>query len=77
MVEEETLDGGHKGGEKEELGDGEWVSLNTLSLKKTKIWQESQEDQDMTRLLNFTKTQEMRRDGGFRVPWNKGKGGFI
>ena len=26
---------------------------------------ESQEDQDMTRLLNFTRTQEMRRDGVF------------
>ena len=26
---------------------------------------ESQEDQDMTRLLNLTKTQEKRRDGDF------------
>ena len=26
---------------------------------------ESQEDQDMTRLLNFTRTQEKRRKGGF------------
>ena len=26
---------------------------------------ESQEDQDMTRLLNFTRTQERRREGGF------------
>ena len=26
---------------------------------------ESQEDQDMTRLLNFTRIQEKRRDGGF------------
>ena len=26
---------------------------------------ESQEDQDMTRLLNFIRTQEMRRDGVF------------
>ena len=26
---------------------------------------ESQEDQDMTRLLNFIKTQERRREGGF------------
>ena len=26
---------------------------------------ESQEDQDMTRLLNFTRTQEMKRYGGF------------
>ena len=36
MVEEETL----KGGGKEELGEEEWVSLNTLSFKKTKIWQD-------------------------------------
>ena len=28
---------------------------------------ESQEDQDMTRLLYFTKTQERRREGGFFV----------
>ena len=26
---------------------------------------ESQEGQDMTRLLNFTRTQERRREGGF------------
>ena len=26
---------------------------------------ESQEDQDMTRLLNFTRTQERRREEGF------------
>ena len=32
----EILDGGPKGGGKEELGEGEWVSLNTLSLRKTK-----------------------------------------
>ena len=40
MVEEETLEGGPKGGEKEKLGEEEWVSLNTLSFKKTKIWQD-------------------------------------
>ena len=40
MVEEGTYDGGSKGGGKEELGEGEWVTLNTLSLKKTKIWQD-------------------------------------
>ena len=34
---------------------------------------ESQEDQDMTRLLNFTRTQERRR-GGFCVSWNGGVG---
>ena len=40
MVEEETLERGPKGGGKEELGEKEWVSLNTLSLRKTKIWQD-------------------------------------
>ena len=40
MVEEETLEGGPKGGGKEELGEEEWVSFNTLSLMKTKIWQD-------------------------------------
>ena len=39
MVEEETLGRGPKGRGKEELGEEEWVSLNTLSLRKTKIWQ--------------------------------------
>ena len=39
MVEEETLGRGPNGGGKEELGEEKWVSLNTLSLKKTKIWQ--------------------------------------
>ena len=39
-MEEGTLDGGPKGGGKEELGEEEWVSLNTLSFKKTKIWQD-------------------------------------
>ena len=37
---------------------------------------ESQEDQDMTRLLNFTRTQEKRREGGFSVSWNEGEGGL-
>ena len=40
MMEEETLDGGPKGGGKEDLGEGEWVSLNTLSLRKTNKWQD-------------------------------------
>ena len=38
-MEEETLGKDPKGGRKEELGEEEWVSLNTLNLKKTKIWQ--------------------------------------
>ena len=40
MVEEEPIEGGPKDGGKEELGEEEWVSLNTLSLRKTKIWQD-------------------------------------
>ena len=39
-MEEETLGRGLKGGGKEELEGEEWVSLNTLSLRKTKIWQD-------------------------------------
>ena len=54
MVEEGTLDGGPKGREKEELGKGEWVSLNTLSLRKTKIWQ------DYSTSLELKKRKEMR-----------------
>ena len=37
---------------------------------------ESQEDQDMTRLLYFIRTQERRREGVL-VLWNGGDGGFI
>ena len=38
---------------------------------------ESQEDQDMTRLLNFTRTQEKRREGDFLcLSWNEGEGGL-
>ena len=37
---EETLGRGPKGREKEELWEKEWVSLNTLSLMRTKIWQD-------------------------------------
>ena len=40
MVEEETLGRDFKGEGKEELGEEKWVSLNTLSFKKTKIWQD-------------------------------------
>ena len=68
MVEEETLDGGPKGGGKEELGEGEWVSLNTLSLRKTKIWQ------------NYSISLELKRReerGVFYVLWNEGDEGFI
>ena len=37
---------------------------------------ESQEDQDMTRLLNFTRTQERRRERVFCVPGMKERGGL-
>ena len=40
MLEEETFGRGPKGWGKEDLGEEKWVSLNTLSLKKTKIWQD-------------------------------------
>ena len=36
----------------------------------------SQEDQDMIRLLNFTRTQERKR-GGVSVSWNGGERRFI
>ena len=37
---------------------------------------ESQEDQDMTRLLNFTRTQEKRREGEFLCPGMKKREGL-
>ena len=37
---------------------------------------ESQEDQDMTRLLNFTRTQEKRREGVFVCPGMKERKGL-
>ena len=37
---------------------------------------ESQEDQDMTRLLNFTKTQEKKRDESFLCLGMKEMGGL-
>ena len=37
---------------------------------------ESREDQDMTRLLNFTRTQERRREGVFVSFGMKEKGGL-
>ena len=39
-MEEETPDKGSKSVGKEEVGEGEWASLNTLSFRKTKIWQD-------------------------------------
>ena len=68
MVEEETLGRGPKGGEKEELREEERVSLNTLSLRKTKIWQ------DYSTSLELKRGEEK---GVFCVLWNEGEGGFI
>ena len=57
-MKEETLGRGPKGGEKEELGEEEWISLNTLSLRKTKIWQ------DYSTSLELKRGEEM----GFLCP---------
>ena len=66
MVEKETLGRGPKGGGKEELGEEEWVSLNTMSLRKTKIWQD------------YSTSLELKReeDRGFYVLWNEWEGGI-
>ena len=66
MVEDETLGRGPKGGWKEELGEEKWVSLNTLSLKKTKIWQ------NYLTSLKLKKGEERRF---FCVPWHEGEVG--
>ena len=71
MMEEWTLDGGPKGGGKEELGEGEWVSLNTLSLRKTKIWQ------DYSTSLELKRREEKRREGVFFVSSNVGDERFL
>ena len=62
MVEEETLGRGSKGGGKEELGEEEWISLNILSLRKTKIWQD------------YSTSLELKRgeERGFFVLLNEG-----
>ena len=67
MVEKETLEGGPKGGGKEELGEEDWVSLKTLSFRKIKIWQD------------YSTSLELKRgeEKGFFVFWNEGEGGFI
>ena len=67
MVEEETLEEGPKGRGKEELGEEKWVSLNTLSLRKTKIWQD------------YSTSLELKReeDRGFLCVLKWMKGGYI
>ena len=59
MVEEKTLDRGLKGGEEEDLWEEEWVSLNTLSLRKTKILQ------DYSISVELKRREEKRRERVF------------
>ena len=67
MVEERTLNGGPKGRGKEELGEGEWVSLNNLSLRNTKIWQ------DYSTSLKLKRGEE----SGFLCSLEWMRGGYI
>ena len=67
-MEEETLGKGPKDEGKEELGEEEWVSLNTLSLRKTKIWQ------DYSTSLELKIGEER---GVFLCSGDEGEGGFI
>ena len=67
VVEEETLGRGPTGGGQEELGEEEWDSLNTLSLRKAKIWQ------DYSTSLELKRGEEMR---AFCVLSNEGGGGL-
>ena len=64
-MKEETLGRGPKGGGKEELGEEEWISLNTLRLKKTKIWQ------DYSTSLELKRGEERRF-----LSWNEWEGGI-
>ena len=66
-MEEETLGRSPNGGGKEDLGEEEWASLNTLNLRKTKIWQ------DYSTSLELKRGEKM----GVFVSWNEGEGGFI
>ena len=65
MVEDETIGRSPKGGGKEELEEGEWVSLNNLSLKKTKTWQDYSTLQELKRgeEKGFMCALEWRRRG--------------
>ena len=76
MVEDGTLDGGPKGGGKEELGKGEWVSLNILSLKKTKIWQDYSTSLELKRrekrgvlFWNEGEVEGLYSNGGENMNW--------
>ena len=69
MVEEETLDGGSKSEWKEELGEGKWVSLNTLSLREIKIWQDYPTSLELKKVeeKGFLCALEWRRWGVYKV----------
>ena len=64
-MEEEILGKDPKGGGKEELGEKEWVSLNTLSLRKTKIWQDYSTSLELKKgeEIGFLGVLEWRRGG--------------
>ena len=64
MVKEEIFGKGPKGEGKEVLGEGEWVSLNNLSFRKTKIWQD------------YSTSLELKRgeEGSFFVSFGMKKG---
>ena len=66
MVNEETLRRGPKGEGKEKLEEEEWVSLNNLSLRKTKIWQD------------YSTSLELKRgeERGFLCPRMNERGGI-
>ena len=67
-MEDKTLGGGTKDGGKEERREGDWVSLNTLSLKKTKIWQ------DYSTSLELKRGEEREL---FCVFWNEREDGGL
>ena len=82
-MEEWTLDGGPKGGGKEELGEVEWILLNTLNLKKIKIWQDYATSLELKRgeergFFLYLRMKEMRglySSGGENMngrPFNEG-----
>ena len=72
-VEEETLGRGPKGGGKEELEEEEWVSLNTLSLRKTKIWQYYLTSLELKRgeKSEFFVSFGMKEMGVYIIVWRK------
>ena len=71
MVEDETLDRDPKGEGKEELGDEKWALLNTLNLKKTKIWQDYSISLELKEgeERRFLCVLEWRRGGLYSSSW--------